>query len=69
MNSKLIIDFFATMGMPSNEMIKIIQKIKQDFGGDFSSDTAFSHVRSELMTFFSKHQQQMLIDFYPDCYS
>ena len=49
MNSKLIIDFFATMGMPSIEMIKIIEKIKKDFNGDFTKDTAFSYVRNELM--------------------
>lgn len=55
MNSKLIIDFYATVGMPTHEMIKIIDKIKLDYKGDFCSDTAYSYVRNEMMTFFNKH--------------
>lgn len=55
MNNKLVIDFFATIGMPNFELVKIIEHINKELGGDFNSDASFSYVNNTLMQYFSQN--------------
>lgn len=71
LNSNILIDFFLTVGLPTNIVSKLLNDIVMKFKGNFKDEETFKYVQNELQKqeVVAKLDKDMIINLYPDCLS
>ena len=69
LSKSILIDFFATIGLPKSFIIKSIKYIKQNFNEDFQSTEAFEYMKNEISKELldGDMTKDMILNIYPDC--